>query len=202
MRDFRCSWQCQLGTPRDLMGNNRRFEGTMPPPPPTTPSSSPPPPYPPPTPPSSPPPSSPPPSSPPPPTPPSSPPPSSSSPLSSSSSPSSSFSFLLLLLLLLLLQGTRINTSDYTTRIPKGKGVPPHCISNACDYWCENLNKNSVKGINFSQISLNNEIKNSCLATPELVISQSSSGRIQTFVRNIPNKHRPIHSYIITSPLY
>jgi hypothetical protein len=50
------------------------------------------------------------------------------------------------------------------------------------------MNKNSVKylqGINFSQLNLakKNVIKNLGLATAELVISQSLSIRMQTYVR-------------------
>ena len=56
------------------------------------------------------------------------------------------------------------------------------------------MKKNSSKylqGINFLQLTLaeKTEIKNLDRATPDLVISVSSSSRIQTFVRKFNTKH-------------
>jgi hypothetical protein len=56
------------------------------------------------------------------------------------------------------------------------------------------MKKNSSKylqGINFLQLTLaeKTEIKNLDRATPDLVISVSSSSRIQTFVRKFNAKH-------------
>jgi hypothetical protein len=68
--------------------------------------------------------------------------------------------------------------------------VPPHFILNTRDYWSGNLNKKSVKYlqvINFSQLTLAEkpEITSLGRAASELVISQSSSSRIQTYVRKL-----------------
>ena len=61
------------------------------------------------------------------------------------------------------------------------------------------MNKDTVKylqTINFSQLTIaeKTEIMNSCNATPDLVISQSSSSRKQTYVRKcnpaIYSKHK------------
>lgn len=53
--------------------------------------------------------------------------------------------------------------------------------------WNFKINKNSVPGISSSQLTLTEKIwiNNLIPATPGLVISQSSSGRIQTYVRKI-----------------
>jgi len=64
------------------------------------------------------------------------------------------------------------------------------------------MNKNSVKGskgINLSQLTLTekNEVKNLGHATCDLVISQSSSSRIQTYVRQFNSAIYAKHKWLM-----